>query len=166
MKLLALGSNLPTVEHGPPERTLEAALRHLEAAGVTVRARSRWYRTRPVPDDGQAWFVNGCAVIGTVLPPADLLELLLACERRLGRVRLRKNAPRTVDLDLLAYDDVVRGPEDGDPVLPHPRLHERAFVLRPLVEIAPDWRHPLLRRTAAELLAALQHDADVHPIDP
>jgi 2-amino-4-hydroxy-6-hydroxymethyldihydropteridine diphosphokinase len=163
MKLLALGGNLPTAEHGPPEKTLEAALHQLKRAGIRVRRRSRWYRTRPVPDDGQAWFINGCAVIDTILPPEVLLQRLLECERRLGRVRTRKNAPRTVDLDLLAYDDLVRTVDD-DLVLPHPRLHERLFVLVPLVEIAGDWRHPILKRSARELLAALRHNEDVHPL--
>jgi 2-amino-4-hydroxy-6-hydroxymethyldihydropteridine diphosphokinase len=157
MIFLGLGGNLPSKRFGAPPATLEAALVALERAGIRVRRRSRWYRSQPVPDDGQPWYVNGAAEIDTALPPDQLLTRLLKIERQFGRVRRRRWAPRVLDLDLLAYHDVTNwdAPDAAAPVVPHPRLHERAFVLAPLAELAPGWRHPVLGRTALELLAGL-----------
>lgn len=165
MILVGLGGNLPSAAFGAPRATLEAALDLLAVEEVRVVTRSRWYRTRPVPDDGQPWYTNGVAAVATGLAPDQLLERMLEIERRLGRVRGRANAPRTVDLDLLAYDDLVRpAAAAGRAKLPHPRLHERAFVLVPLAEIAPGWRHPVLQRSAADLLAALPDAGAVEPL--
>jgi len=153
MILLGLGANLPSATHGQPEATLAAALAALAAEGVTVDRLSPWYRSAPVPAGDQPWYVNGVAVVATLLAPAELLELLHRVERRFGRVRRDRNEPRVLDLDLLDYDGLVE--QGGATVLPHPRLHERAFVLLPLRDVAPHWRHPLLGRTVDELAAAL-----------
>jgi 2-amino-4-hydroxy-6-hydroxymethyldihydropteridine diphosphokinase len=153
MILLGLGANLPSATHGQPEATLAAALAALAAEGVTVDRLSPWYRSAPVPAGDQPWYVNGVAVVATLLAPAELLELLHRVERRFGRVRRDRNEPRVLDLDLLDYDGLVQ--DSGQAVLPHPRLHERAFVLLPLRDVAPHWRHPLLGRTVDELAAAL-----------
>jgi 2-amino-4-hydroxy-6-hydroxymethyldihydropteridine diphosphokinase len=157
MILLGLGGNLPSRQFGPPRSTLQAALAALEQRDVRVRRRSRWYRSRPVPDDGQPWYVNGLAEIETTLPPEELLARVLELEAVFGRVRRRRWAPRVIDLDILAYHDHNNwnAIPPVTPIVPHPRLHERAFVLAPLAELAPAWRHPVLERTAAELLAAL-----------
>jgi 2-amino-4-hydroxy-6-hydroxymethyldihydropteridine diphosphokinase len=163
MILIGLGANLASPEFGPPPASLEAALALIAERGARIVARSRWYRSAPVPPSGQPWFVNGVVAVETSVEPAALLEVLHGVEARFGRVRRERNEARVLDLDLLAYNDRVSA-ADETPVLPHPRLHERAFVLRPLAEIAPDWRHPRLGRTIASLIADLPSDAAAEPI--
>jgi 2-amino-4-hydroxy-6-hydroxymethyldihydropteridine diphosphokinase len=150
--LLALGANLPSPA-GPPAATLRAALAALADSGITPRAVSRFYVSAAWPDPSDPAFTNAVALVDTELPPRQLLELLHGVEARFGRHRGVRNAPRTLDLDIIDYDGRV---EAGPPALPHPRLHERAFVLAPLAEIVPDWRHPVTGLTAVELLAALK----------
>lgn len=152
MILVALGANLPSPLHGGPRETLEAALLALGEAGLKVVARSAWYETAPVPVSDQPWYVNGVARVATDLPPGDVLDLLHGIEAAFGRVRTEVNAPRVLDLDLLAYGDTV---STGWPVLPHPRLSERAFVLQPLAYVAPDWRHPVSGADIDRMLAAI-----------
>ncbi len=151
MILIGLGANLPSAA-GPPAATLAAALVALEAAGVAVERRSSWYRSAPLPADDQPWYVNAVVAVRTGLGPAELLALLHRIEADFGRRRMRRNEPRVLDLDLLDYHGLVR---QEAPVLPHPRLHERAFVLLPLEAVAPQWRHPLTGAGLAELIAAL-----------
>ena len=163
MILVGIGANLPHPRHGPPRATCAAAVDAMAAAGLRVVRRSRWYRSAPVPPSAQPWFVNGVVEIATSLEPEPLLALLHRIEADFGRRRGAPGAARILDLDLLAYGDRVSGP--GAPVhLPHPRLHERAFVLRPLLDVAPQWRHPMLSRTAAELAAALPADQMAEPL--
>jgi 2-amino-4-hydroxy-6-hydroxymethyldihydropteridine diphosphokinase len=162
MILIGLGANLPSAV-GAPQATLAAALVALQSQGVRVVARSRWYRTAPVPRADQPDFINAVVAVETAWEPGALLALLHRIEAQLGRVRGARNAARTIDLDLLAFDDRV-AEEGGGLVLPHPRLHERAFVLLPLAELAPQWRHPLLGRNVAELIAALAPGQEAVPV--
>jgi 2-amino-4-hydroxy-6-hydroxymethyldihydropteridine diphosphokinase len=158
MILIALGANLPGPDGAAPLATCRAAAEALRGLpGLRLQAISRWYLTAPVlrpgAPEGQPPYVNGVVRLEGWMDPAVLLARLQAIEARAGRRRERVDAPRTLDLDIIAMDGLVR--DAPDPVLPHPRAHERAFVLRPLMEVAPEWMHPRLRRTCAELLAAL-----------
>ena len=159
MILLGMGANLAHPEHGPPQRTLEAAMAALEAEGVTILARSRFYETAPVPASDQPWFVNAVVAVRTALDPAALLALLHRIEARFGRVRGERNAPRLLDLDVIDYGGRL---SDAEPVLPHPRMHERLFVLLPLQDVAPHWRHPRLGLPVETLIASAPRD----PIRP
>lgn len=162
MILIALGGNLDSGA-GTPAQTLAAALAHLAHDGVKIAAVSPYYVTPAWPDRSAPPFVNAVAAVETTLAPALLMERLHQTETAFGRVRSVKNAPRTLDLDLLDYDGRV---EQGPPVLPHPRIADRAFVLVPLRDVAPQWRHPATGRSIAALLAALPaaDRADVRPI--
>lgn len=161
---VALGANLPHPTLGPPRAVLEHALALLGARGVAVARRSRWYRSAPVPPSGQPWFVNGVAAVESDLDPAALMSLLHEIEAELGRVRSVPNAARILDLDLLDWHGRVSA--EGDwPVLPHPRLQERAFVLLPLQELDPDWRHPASGAPIAQLVAGLPADQRAEPIE-
>ena len=163
MILIGIGSNLAAPQFGSAQDTASAAVRQLPAIGIAVVLRSRWYLSEPVPPSDQPWYVNGVAAVETGLAPAALLAALLALEARFGRRRGAPNAARTLDLDLLDYDG--RQSESERLTLPHPRLHERRFVLAPLAEIAPDWRHARLAMTASELLCRLPPGHPVCALD-
>jgi 2-amino-4-hydroxy-6-hydroxymethyldihydropteridine diphosphokinase len=162
--LIGLGGNLASPGYGAPRRTLTAALAALAGEGIAVAARSAWYKSAPVPPSDQPWYVNAVAALATELDPFSLLAALQRVERRFGRVRGARNAARTVDLDLLDHDGLEI--ETAALVLPHPRLHQRRFVLAPLAELAPDWRHPRLGLTAAQLLARLTTRQRVYRLPP
>ncbi len=160
MIFISLGGNLHSAT-GSPLETCLAALFELERAGVIIRRCSPWYKTAPVPISDQPWFVNGVAEVETHFNPLQLMSLLHEIEEIFQRVRFELNGARTLDMDLLAYHDLVQDAEDGDAsslVLPHPRLHDRAFVLLPLRDLAPDWRHPVLGLTVSELARGLSSD--------
>ncbi len=154
MILIGLGANLPSPRYGGPREACEAALVALGAAGIRIERRSRWYRSAPVPPSDQPWYVNGVAELGPGPAPAALLALLHRIEAEFGRIRRVRNEARVIDLDLLAYDERV-SPLGERPVLPHPRLSERGFVLLPLAELAPGWRHPVSGLGVAELIRRL-----------
>jgi 2-amino-4-hydroxy-6-hydroxymethyldihydropteridine diphosphokinase len=152
MILIGLGANLPS-DAGPPADTLKRALGELERHGVEIRRVSFFYKTPAWPDPADPAFVNAVAAVQTRLQPVELLMLLHGVETALGRLRSAPNAPRTLDLDLLDYDGQVL--DTPRLVLPHPRVAARSFVLVPLRDVAPDWRHPVTGQGVEELLAAL-----------
>lgn len=154
MILVAIGANLPGSDGGSPLANCRAAAMALDAIpGLRLRGLSAWYETAPIPPSGQPDYVNGVAHLSSTIEPAALLATLQAIETKAGRVRGLPNAARTLDLDIVAMGGLVR--RAPDPILPHPRAHERAFVLLPLTDIAPTWIHPVLGKSAAALLAEL-----------
>ena len=166
MIIIALGANLPS-KHGTPAQALEAAKRAMEARGLSIIDSSETIQTPAWPDPLGPPYAN-CVVSITFssgpvsknpagpLGPQALLDVLHEIEHEFGRKRREKNASRVIDLDLIAYNDMVLSEEGLQ--IPHPRMHTRGFVLYPLVEIAPHWTHPVLQKTASELLDFLPED--------
>ena len=157
---IGLGANLPSGA-GRPVETLEKAVADIGALpGIELRRRSPWFESAPVPRaDDQPWYVNGIIEVATGLSPAELLAGLQRLEAESGRVRTVANAARPLDLDIVAFGAHVA--TTGTPLIPHPRLQERAFVLLPLQAIAPHWRHPVSGQRVTELIAALPVDQEI-----
>lgn len=142
---IALGSNL-----GDSLTILKDALKILaDTPGVVVQKYSSWYQTAPVGPP-QPDYLNACALLEVQLRPPELLETLLGIEAKFGRVRQERNGPRTLDLDLLLFGDLIL--DSSNLQIPHPRMRERAFVLVPLAEIAPNWVEPVSGKAIAQLV--------------
>lgn len=153
---IALGSNL-----GDSEQTIETALKRLDQIdGMEMVVRSQLYKTAPVGPP-QPDYINACAIFRTHFSPARVLQILLTTEASFGRIRRERWGPRTLDLDLLFYGDRVL--DTPSLALPHPRMHQRAFVLVPLAEIAPDWWHPVHQKNVKKLLEQVE-PAGVYPL--
>lgn len=159
--VVALGSNRES-GYGPPAATVEAALVALGEHNIKVARRSGLWRSRAWPDPSGGDFVNAVAVVETALPPDALLATLHWIEQGFGRTRLLSNAPRSLDLDLIAYGRRVAA---GPPVLPHPRAAERRFVMGPLAEILPHWRHPVSGESALALFEHAIVGEDAEPVE-
>jgi 2-amino-4-hydroxy-6-hydroxymethyldihydropteridine diphosphokinase len=157
LSYIGLGANLDHPDFGPPRATLELAIAALVEMGLTLVAKSPWYESAPVPMADQPWYVNGVVALRSPFDAVETLRCLNDVETRFGRVRTVANAPRAVDLDLLDHRGEIRDGE-APPILPHPRLAERGFVLLPLRDIAPDWRHPVTGEGLPGLIAALPAD--------
>ncbi|WP_299048137.1 2-amino-4-hydroxy-6-hydroxymethyldihydropteridine diphosphokinase [uncultured Tateyamaria sp.] len=180
--LVALGSNMSS-DVGSPSEILQKAISELENAGAVIRARSRFFRTPAVPAGSGPDFVNAAIAIGAPWSAPETISRLHEVEAGLGRRRTARWEQRVIDLDLLAHGDTIRPnvatvrtwmdlPQDqqqeaapGQLLLPHPRMHERAFVLVPLADVAPDWVHPITRRSVDEMCAALSPE-EVAAITP
>jgi 2-amino-4-hydroxy-6-hydroxymethyldihydropteridine diphosphokinase len=158
MILIALGSNL-SGPWGSPEEAVLRALADMPHHNIRVRKVSKLLETAPYGVLNQPPFINAVAVVETVLPPVSLMRALHMIERKAGRRRLKRWGPRTLDLDLLAYHGAMRKPSLSTikPLaLPHPDMMNRSFVLIPLVDVAPHWRHPLTKQSAAFTLRQLR----------
>ena len=153
MIYVGLGSNKPG-KAGEPAEMMVQAIRLMDERGLGVRRWSSFYRTDAVPNAADPKFLNMVIESGPGTGPEALLIELHCRERQLGRRRNVPNEPRSIDLDLIDFMGVLRNGKRG-PVLPHPRLHLRAFVLKPLLEIAPAWRHPVSKKSGFSLLKAL-----------
>jgi 2-amino-4-hydroxy-6-hydroxymethyldihydropteridine diphosphokinase len=158
LAVIALGGNLPGA-YPSMALALAAAAGRLPEAGFKVRAVSRWWRSAAWPNPADPPFLNGVVLATTALEPEAALRALHAIEDAFGRQRSAPNAPRTLDLDLIALGRTVL--QEPPIILPHPRAAERLFVMGPLAELAPDWRHPVTGSTALELAsrAAIGQDA-------
>jgi 2-amino-4-hydroxy-6-hydroxymethyldihydropteridine diphosphokinase len=153
--VVAIGANLPGRDGAAPLATCRAAAAALDGVcGLALVATSRWWETAPEPPDpGSPWYVNGVVRLHGAADPLALLTALQAIEAEAGRERPYPNAPRTLDLDIIAVGDLIRAAPD--PVIPHPRAHLRRFVLEPLREVWPGWTHPVTGDTVEALLSAL-----------
>jgi 2-amino-4-hydroxy-6-hydroxymethyldihydropteridine diphosphokinase len=171
--LIALGSNMRHVRHGPPRAVVQAAITELEGCGLHITSVSRAYLTAPVGPPQPA-YINACLAAETSLSPEQVLLLLHAVERRFGRQRRRRWGARVLDLDLIAWGDLIQPSrytwfsgkareQSHSLVLPHPRAHLRPFVLIPLAQVAAGWRHPVLGRSAAQLAHQTGGRRQVHP---
>lgn len=173
MLLIAIGSNMAG-PWGTAVETAERAVRTLNSCGMRVTRTSRFYRTAAIGPGRQDPYVNLLVAVECHLPPAALLTVLQCIESAAGRVRVGRWRARTLDLDLIAYHRLVKGwdrdrdpsrmagaePRPGTVVVPHPRLHLRPFVVRPLVDIAPLWHHPVTGDSAVGLWLRLKHRGD------
>jgi 2-amino-4-hydroxy-6-hydroxymethyldihydropteridine diphosphokinase len=165
MIFVGIGANLPGPDGQAPRASCEAAAKALaDLPGLRLAALSHWWESAPIPPlPGAPWFVNGVARLEGEAEPRALLAALHGIEARFARERPYPNAPRTLDLDLLDAGGLLS--DDATLTLPHPRLHLRAFVLRPLAEVAPGWVHPRTGETVEALIAALPPQ-DLRPLPP
>ena len=154
MIYVGLGANLVHPIHGGPADTLKIVRKSLDGGHIKVLQMSELYETSPVPVSDDPWFVNAVLSLETKLKPYDLLQLLHRTENVFGRERSAINAPRVIDLDLLAYHDIVSLPGEI-PILPHPRLDQRIFVMKPLGELDPGWIHPRTGETVRDILGKI-----------
>ncbi|WP_171236160.1 2-amino-4-hydroxy-6-hydroxymethyldihydropteridine diphosphokinase [Ruegeria sp. HKCCA6837] len=180
--VVALGANLSLRGNGP-EVTLRNALDAISRQGVVIRAVSRFFATPCFPAGAGPDYVNAAALIATEKPATELLSVLHAVEHEFGRERIQRWGMRTLDLDLVCFDEQVlpdraqfdrwltlppeaqRQEAPDQLILPHPRLQDRAFVLVPMADIAPDWRHPVLDRTVSQMVTDLPAD-DIAAVTP
>ena len=148
---------------GDPHETLEQAKKAMAQRGIIVSRSSRTWLTAPVPLSDQPWYHNAVVEVSTILTPSFLLRELQAIEEDFGRVRSERNAPRILDLDLIAYNDTVL--DKPDLMVPHPRMHQRAFVLRPMFEITQEWGHPVMKVYLDDLIKNLPPEQQVEPME-
>ena len=159
--IIALGGNLSAGTYDSGSILAQAAAR-LQDEGLTITAASSLWRSLAWPDPSEPAYINAVVLVETSEDAPSVLALLHRVEAAFGRERQRPNQARTLDLDLIAYGDLVL--DDLGLILPHPRAHERLFVMGPLCEIAPDWVHPVLKQRADALAASATIGVDAHPV--
>ncbi len=160
MILIAIGANLPS-RFGTPEETIHAAVEALSDEDIIATKKSRIWLTAPVPVSDQPWYRNAVVSVRTDLDAFQLLSVLHKIEANFGRVRYERNEPRVLDLDLIAYNNEII--ERPSLIVPHPRMHERGFVLMPLQDVAPGWIHPVSGKNLTELISVISEDQMARP---
>lgn len=166
MILVALGANL-SFQNRTPVETLRAAIARLqEAAGIEVEDMSQFYETAPVPAGDQPDFVNAMIRLQTDLTPHNLMRRLLDTEKEFGRSRREQWGARTLDLDLIDFNGCKIDEVVGEIalLLPHPRLHQRLFVLLPLLDLAPNWVHPATGKSIDEMILGIGNKQRIEPL--
>ena len=156
---IGVGANLTPDGYDSPRAGCSAALDRLADYGINLVAMSRWYESAPVPTSDQPWYLNAVAMATTSRTAGETLACLHQVESTFGRVRGVRNAARVLDLDLVDFGGLVN--DEPHLLLPHPRMHERAFVLLPLQELAPDWQHPISGTSIQGLVMALSADQQI-----
>ena len=159
---LGIGANLTPDGFDSPQAGCEAALESLSSLQIDVHRISRWFESAPVPVSDQPWFKNAVVHATTSLDASDTLAALHAVESNFGRQRRIRNEARVLDIDLLDFGGMHS--DDMSLLLPHPRMHQRAFVLLPLQDLAPDWVHPVTGKTIQSLIDALPDDQIIRPV--
>ena len=159
---LGIGANLTPAGFSGPREGCLAAIGSLARDGIRVVAVSPWYRAAPVPASDQPWYQNAVVEIETGHSPGELMAVLHDCESRFGRVRRQRDEARVLDIDIVDFRGLVR---EEAPVLPHPRMHKRGFVLRPLSDLAPDWVHPTTGAPIADMIAGLDPSEQIERDD-
>ena len=159
---LGIGANLTPDGFESPQAGCEAALDALPAYDIDVQKISRWFESAPVPVSDQPWFKNAIVYATTTLNAGDTLAALHEVEAQFGRQRRIRNEARVLDIDLLDFGGMYS--DDASLLLPHPRMYQRAFVLLPLQDLAPDWVHPVTGKTIQSLIDALPDDQIIRPV--
>ena len=162
MILIGLGANLDGI-YGSPEQCLQACSELLADAGIYIVRSSNIWKSAPVPVSDQPWYCNAVCAVETVLSSDQLLRALASIENDTGRERHEENAARVLDLDILAYNNEIIN--DAHLTVPHPAMHERAFVLYPLQEIAPHWMHPQLDKSVDEMIVYIPKGQEIQRIE-
>lgn len=160
MILIGLGANLES-KYGTPEQALRQCKILLNTHNTEVLSFSSIWKSAPVPISDQPWYYNAACQLKTQLQPLELYQMLAEIEQNTGRLREKRNEARVLDLDILAYNDVIMA---GNFILPHPRMHQRAFVLYPLQEIAPNWIHPVTNQNIPDMMKMLPAGQEIEKV--
>lgn len=155
---IAMGANLKSDLNLTLKENLEIALNMFQGYDLNILKVSNWYKTQPIPISNQPWFINAVIKISTKKSPKELLETLQTIEKLFGRKRNILNGPRTLDLDIIDYNGLI---ENNDPILPHPRMHIRKFVLIPMQDIEPNWVHPITKKNINFLIQKQKDDQKI-----
>ena len=152
MIIVAIGSDLSSRTYGLPENNCSECLKILRKV-FFVRKVSKFYKSEPIPKSDQQWYVNGVVEICTTLYPQDILHKLFLIESYFKRTRKIRNEPRVIDLDLISYKNKIIN--NNSLIIPQPRMHRRKFVIRPICDLDPNWKHPVLKKKANVLLKSV-----------